>query len=74
RSGTLTLLCSLPAAAVAAFAARALTRPGASEIGRWVPAIAGSVAFGAVFLVSARLMKHKELEMSWRALRRRRRG
>lgn len=72
RSGTLTLLCSLPAAGIARLVARALTRPGAGEIGRAAPALAGSAAFVAVFLVSARLMKHKELEMAWRALRRRR--
>ena len=74
RSGTLTLLCSLPAAFAAGIVARALTRAGAGEIGRSAPAIAGSAAFVAVFLVGARLMKHKELEMSWRALRRRRSG
>jgi putative peptidoglycan lipid II flippase len=74
RSGTLTLLCSLPAAAAAAFVARLLTRPGAGEIGRAAPAVAGSAVFVAVFLVGARLLKHKELEMAWRALRRRRGG
>jgi putative peptidoglycan lipid II flippase len=74
RSGALTLLCSLPAAAAAAFVARLLTRPGAGEIGRAAPAVAGSALFVAVFLVGARLLKHKELEMAWRALRRRRGG
>jgi putative peptidoglycan lipid II flippase len=72
RSGTLTLFASVPAAAASWLVARALTRPGAGEIGRSVPALLGSLAFVAVFLVSARLLKHKELEMSWRALRRRR--
>jgi peptidoglycan biosynthesis protein MviN/MurJ (putative lipid II flippase) len=74
RSGTLTLLCSSPAAVIAALVAHALRRPDAGEIGRAVPALVGSGAFVAVFLVSARLMKHKELEMAWRALRRRRGG
>jgi putative peptidoglycan lipid II flippase len=72
RSGTLTLLASVPAAAISWLVARALTRPGAGEIGRAMPAVLGGAAFLAVFLVSARLLKHKELEMSWRALRRRR--
>jgi hypothetical protein len=70
----LTLLSSLPAATVAWLVARALHRPNAGEFGRALPAVVGSLAFVAVFLVSARLMKHKELEMSWRALRRRRGG
>jgi hypothetical protein len=42
------------------------------EMGGSLPAVLGSLAFVAVFLVGARLMKHKELEMSWRALGRRR--
>jgi putative peptidoglycan lipid II flippase len=74
RSGALTLACSVPGAAAAALVARMLTRPGAGEIGRAVPALAGSAAFVAVFLVAARFLKHKELEMAWRALRRRRGG
>jgi putative peptidoglycan lipid II flippase len=74
RSGTLTLFSSLPAAAVAWLVAGVSSRPNAGEFGRALPAILGSLAFVAVFLVSARLMKHKELEMSWRALRRRRGG
>jgi putative peptidoglycan lipid II flippase len=72
RSGAMTLLASVPAAAVSWLIAHALTRPGASGAGRSMAAVLASLAFVAVFLVSARLMKHKELEMSWRALRRRR--
>lgn len=72
RSGTMTLLASLPAAGASWLVARALTREGAGQIGRSLPALLGSLAFVAVFLVGARLMKHKELEMSWRALRRQR--
>jgi putative peptidoglycan lipid II flippase len=72
RSGTSTLLASAPAAVVAWFVARALARPGAGEIGRALPAVLASLAFAAVFLALARLLKHTELEMLLRSLRRRR--
>jgi putative peptidoglycan lipid II flippase len=74
RSGALTLTASAPAAVASWLVARALVRlqvgepPG--EIGRALPAVVGGAVFLAVFLVSARLLKHKELEMSLRALRR----
>jgi putative peptidoglycan lipid II flippase len=76
RSGALTLAASAPAAVAAWLVARALVRAQAGEVAgeieRALPALVGGVVFLAVFLVSARLLKHKELEMSWRALRRRR--
>lgn len=71
RSGALTLLASLPAALLAWWTARALTVPGAGALARAAPGILASLVFLAVFLVCAHLMKHKELQMLWRAVRRR---
>ncbi len=71
RSGALTLLASLPAALLAWWTARALIVPGAGGLARAAPGILASLVFVAVFLVCAHLMKHKELQMLWRAVRRR---
>jgi peptidoglycan biosynthesis protein MviN/MurJ (putative lipid II flippase) len=71
RSALATLLATLPAAALAWLAAELLTVPGANVLQRLVPGLASSLLFGAVFLVSARLMKHKELTFLLRAVRRR---
>jgi hypothetical protein len=68
----LTLVCSRRAAGGAGLVALALRGPGGGDSGRAGPAGGGSAAFMAVFLVGARLLKHKELEMAWRVLRRRR--
>ena len=72
RSGLLTLAASVPAAAAAWGLARVVTVPGAGAFGRALPGVAASLLFMLVFLASAHFMKHKELEMLWRAMRRRR--
>jgi putative peptidoglycan lipid II flippase len=71
RSGAQTLLASAPAAAVAWLVARVLTAPGAGALGRALPGIVASLLFVGIFLAAARLIKHPELEMLWRAARRR---
>jgi putative peptidoglycan lipid II flippase len=71
RSGALTLLASAPAGAAAWSIAHVLTHPGAGPLGRALPGLLGTALFMLVFLVSAHLMQHKELEMLWRAVRRR---
>jgi putative peptidoglycan lipid II flippase len=74
RSGTMTLLASAPAAVLAWVIARALTQPNSGEFARALPAVLASLAFAAVFLASARLLRHAELEMLLGSLRRRRRA
>jgi putative peptidoglycan lipid II flippase len=69
RSGVSTLLACTPAA-LAAWAVARLPA-GAGLLGRAAPGLLASLAFAIVFLVSARLLDNKELELLWAAVRRR---
>jgi putative peptidoglycan lipid II flippase len=71
RSGVSTLLASAPAAAAAWGVAWATAAPDAGALGRVLPGLLASLAFVLVFLLSARLLGNKELELLWSAVRRR---
>lgn len=70
----------LAASAVGVVAGRAAAgalahAPGAGGLGRALPGVAGALAFGAVFLLAAALLRSPELGTLWRELSRRlRRG
>lgn len=71
RSGLSTLLASAPAAAAAWGIARLGSGAEAGAFARALPGLLGSLAFILVFLLSARLLGHKELHLLLGAVRRR---
>jgi putative peptidoglycan lipid II flippase len=71
RSAAATLGASAPAAVVAWAVARAFWVPHAGALQRALPGMLACIAFSAVFLATAHFMKHKELALLLKTIRRR---